>query len=91
MARFTSQRVTTWLVWGRRCREFTSDELRDSQVVEEEGTTDSTFTVSVAAPYTRVRLPSGQKLLFDAQCEAPHGWGALEAVFRPRPRVEPRK
>jgi ribosomal protein L2 len=43
------------------------------------------MAASVDAPYTRVRLPSGKRLIFDAQCEAPHGWEALEAVFRSRP------
>jgi hypothetical protein len=84
-------RVVTWLLWGTRAREFTSEELNGSQVVEEEGKFDSRLTVSVDAPYTRVRLPSGKRLVFDAQCEAPHGWQALEAVFRPRPDRKPKQ
>lgn len=80
--------VTTWLLWGRRTREFTSEQLAESQLVNKVGRFDSRLTVSVNAPYTRVRLPSGQRLIFDAQGEAPHGWETLEAVFRAR---QPRK
>lgn len=74
--------VTTFLLWGRRRREFTSTSLASADVKEEEGITNSTFTVSVNAPYLKVRLGSGKKLIFDRQCDAPLGWDAIEGVFR---------
>lgn len=59
-------RVTTWLHWGRRVREFSSAELAGAQAVAEAGRFDS-IKFNVDAPYLRVRLPSGRRLIFDKQ------------------------
>ena len=80
--------LTTLLLWGRRVRAFSSDDLAGATLEEDEGRFDSRLTVSVSAPFLRVRLPSRQQLIFDRQCEAPHGWAALEAVFS-RPASRP--
>jgi hypothetical protein len=76
--------VTTWLLWGQKTREFTSDALAGATLVDEAGTFQSVWTVSVHAPYLRVRLSSGKRLIFDAQGEVPNGWPALEGVFAGR-------
>ena len=80
-------RLTTWMLWGRRTRVLTSAELSGADLKHEAGEFDSRLTVSVDAPYLRVRLASGKRLIFDAQCEAPHGWDAIEGLFaRRQPR-----
>ena len=73
--------VQTLLLWGKRTREFTSDALALASLQQEAGEFRGSNTVSVSAPYLRVRLPSGQRLILDLQGEAPHGWEAVIAIF----------
>ena len=77
--------LTTWLLWVRRTRSLPPEALAGAQLDDIEGRFESLWTPSVNAPYLRVQLASGQRLVFDAEGEAPHGWAVLEAVFGPRP------
>ena len=74
-------KIETLLLWGKRTREFTSDAMAKATVERKAGEFRSSSTVSVSAPYLRVRLRSGQRLLLDLQGSAPHGWDAMMGIF----------
>jgi len=85
-----SYRLTTWLLWGRRTRVLTTKALADAQFVSVAGDYGEA-TGSADAPYVRVRLPSGRRLILDAQGDAPFGWDAVEAAFGPAKALAPQK
>ncbi len=76
-----SWRLTTWLLWGRRVREVPTDALTGAQSRYEDGRFRSRRGVDVDAPYLKVQLASGKRLIFDVQAEASNSRAALEALF----------